>query len=104
MRLAERKRSTSRPRALQAAECLFAMWDQTRDLAFGLGTLILHIDPQGSASQLLQDSLWVWILLVSAKGEPADVLSLWVSWPSRPHLRTLSSLCSSTPSLLSEVQ
>lgn len=59
MWLAERKRSTSRPRALQAAECLFATWDQTRDLAFGLGTLILHIDPQGSASQLLQNSLWV---------------------------------------------
>ena len=53
MWLAEGKRSTSRPWALQAAECLFATWDQTRDLAFGLGTLILHVDPQGSASQLL---------------------------------------------------
>ena len=53
MWLAEGKWSTSRPWALQAAECLFATWDQIRDLAFGLETLILHVDPQRSASQLL---------------------------------------------------
>ena len=103
MWLAEGKRSTSRPWALQAADCLFATWDQIRDLAFGLETLILHVDPQRSACQLLP-GLPVglgYALCLQRENPQRSFLSGSVGHSDLTWGH--SSLCSSTPSPLSEV-